>query len=61
MADEPNQSSLYIPRRQEFLDDILRHLEDPIHKRLLQAYRSDNPVNFMETELGRILKEILEK
>lgn len=49
-----------IPRRQEFLDELLSKTEDPVHKRLLRAYGSDDPIQAMEAELGRVLREILE-
>jgi len=44
---------------QKYLNELLAGLSDPVHKRLIQAYRGDNPVQSMESELGKILTEVL--
>ncbi len=44
---------------EEYLDELLVELSDPVHKRLIQAYRGDDPVQSMESELGKILMEVL--
>jgi hypothetical protein len=46
-------------RREEFLDELQREVSDPLHRRLIQAYRGDNPVQSMESELAKILFEVL--
>ena len=46
-------------RRAEYLDELLKKISDPVHKRLIQAYMGSNPVQSMESELGEILKEVL--
>jgi len=46
-------------RREEFLDELQRGVSDPFHRRLIQAYRGDNPVQSMESELTKILLEVL--
>ena len=46
---------------EKHLDELLAELSDPIHKRLIQAYQGDDPVQSMESELGRILMEILHR
>ena len=43
----------------KFLDELLEQLSNPIHKRIIQAYLSDNTVESMEYELGNILSEVL--
>ncbi len=45
--------------REKYLNELLAELSDPVHKRLIQAYRGDNPVQSMESELGKILTEAL--
>ena len=40
------------------LDDLT---EDPIHKRLINAYKENNPMESMEAELGRILAEVMNR
>jgi len=48
-------------RREEFLDELQRELSDPLHRRLIQAYRGDDPVQSMESELAKILLEVLRR
>jgi len=54
--DEPTSKDA---RRAEYLDELLKKISDPVHKRLIQAYMGNNPVQSMESELGEILKEVL--
>ena len=44
---------------EEYLDELLAELSDPVHKRLIQAYRGKDPVKSMESKLGEILMEVL--
>ena len=46
-------------RCEEFLDELQKEVSDPLHRRLIQAYRGDNPVQSMESELSKILIEVL--
>jgi hypothetical protein len=46
-------------RREEFLNELQREVSDPLHRRLIHAYRGDNPVQSMESELAKILLEVL--
>ena len=39
--------------------ELIEELNNPIHKRLVKAYKSSSPVNSMEDELGKILLEVL--
>lgn len=48
-------------KREEFLGEILKEISDPIHRRLIQAYEEDNPVDSMESELRKILMEVLQR
>lgn len=48
------------PRHEIFINELSERLENPIHKRVLKAYHSPDPVRAMETELGKILLEVLE-
>ena len=47
------------PPRKKYLDELLVKLSDPVHKRLIEAYQGDDPVQSMESELGKILIEVL--
>ena len=43
------------------LDNLLNKLPDPVHKRIIRAYRGDNPTKSMESELQQILMEVLSR
>jgi len=47
------------PSGEKYLDELLEELSDPVHKRLIEAYQGDDPVQSMESELGKILIEVL--
>ena len=47
------------PRKPEFLRELIAYIDDPNHKRVLSAYKLDDPVQSMEAELSRILMEIV--
>jgi Trp operon repressor len=54
-----DEASSVKSRREEFLDELQREVSDSLHSRLIQAYRGDNPVQSMESELANILFEVL--
>lgn len=45
-------------KKEELLKELISNLSNPTHKRLIEAYKSDNPLESMESELGKILLEI---
>lgn len=45
--------------KDEYLSELISSLSNPVHKRLLQAYRTDDPSASMEAELSKILYEVL--
>jgi len=45
----------------KYLDELLAELPNPVHKRLIQAYQGNDPVQSMESELGKILMEVLHR
>jgi hypothetical protein len=45
----------------EYLNELLSVLSDPLHKRLVKAYQEDDPVHSMESELAKIIMEILNR
>lgn len=53
---DPQDSS-----REKYIEEFLAALSDPIHKRLIQAYQGSDPVQSMESELGKILMEALQR
>lgn len=42
-----------------YIRELLAQLEEPIHKRLIQAYSSGKTVQAMEAELRNIITEVL--
>lgn len=54
-ASSPNS------RQKEFLDELQRELSDPFYGRLIHAYRGDDPVQSMESELAEMLLEVLRR
>ncbi len=44
-----------------YRDQFLEELSDAVHRRILAAYRGDAPVESMESELVRIVKEVLDR
>jgi hypothetical protein len=57
--NENIQTNPISSRSNEFLSELLEEITDPIHKRIINAYQGDDPVHSMETELGKILLEVL--
>ena len=46
-------------RLTELLEDLLKQLSDPVHKRLIRVYGGQEPVQSMESELASILRELI--
>ena len=58
MAEEKTPKD---PRIETYLGEVLEKIQDQKHKRILQAYKGDNPVHSMEMELGKIVMEIVNR
>jgi len=54
MSDEPTPKDSGVT---EILEDLLKQLSDPVHRRLIRAYAGQDPVRSMESELAAILRE----
>jgi hypothetical protein len=46
---------------EEYLDELSETLSDSVHKRLIKAYKGEDPVTAMESELKNILSEVLRR
>ncbi len=46
-------------RRRQFLAELAEQVSTPVHRRLIEAYGGGDPVQSMETELGKILLEVI--
>lgn len=57
MTDQPTNTSH--SQREDFLKQLQKEIIDPIHKRLIQAYTGNNPLQSMEDEFSKVLKEVL--
>ena len=49
------------PPENVFMEELVAQLSDPIHKRIIQAHTSTDPVQSMESEIGKVLLEILNR
>ncbi len=58
---EQKDKSFQLRKHEEFLGEMLQKILDPIHRRLIQAYKGHNPVDSMESELRKILMEVLQR
>lgn len=56
-----NKSVSQDSSREKYIEEFLAALSDPIHKRLIQAYQGNDPVQSMESELGKVLMEALHR
>lgn len=48
------------PKYLKLLEELQGTLENPLHKRLIQAYDGKDPLKSMESELQTILLEVLQ-
>jgi hypothetical protein len=46
---------------QKRLNELEEKVTNPVHKRLIQAYKGNDPRKSMEDELGKILIEVLRR
>jgi len=44
-----------------YLKELLSGIQDDVHKRLIEAYRGENPLESMESELRKIIMEVVER
>lgn len=44
----------------KYLEELLGGVQDEVHKRIIEAYRGENPVESMESELRKIIMEVME-
>jgi len=45
--------------RNKYLEDLLGIVPDGVHKRLIEAYKGEDPLKAMESELRKIITEVL--
>ncbi len=46
---------------EKMLDELIEGLENPFHRKVIQAYRVGDSLKDMEKELGKILLEIMSR
>ncbi len=56
MAEEEKPNN---PKVAQYLSEVLENISNQRHRRIIQAYKGENPVQLMETELSEIVMEIL--
>jgi len=55
--DEKEKSNKH--SRKKYLEELTESVSDPFHIRIINAYSGKNPVESMESELRKILIEVL--
>lgn len=67
VTDEQNSSGINSKKespasyREKYLSLLLEKIKDPLHERIIKAYAKEDSVASMESELGLILTEILNR
>jgi hypothetical protein len=46
---------------ERYLAELNEITENPIHKCLIASYKGDDPKQSMETELGKLLEEVIKR
>ena len=49
------------PPEDVLMEELVAQLSDPIHKRIIQAHTTADPVQSMESEIGKVLLEVLNR
>lgn len=49
------------PPEDTIVEELVAQLSDPIHQRIIQALRGVDPVHSMESEIGKIILEVLKR
>jgi len=52
------ETEIYAVKR-ELVDELLKELGNPVHRRILEAYSPSSAVNSLELELQNILIEVM--
>lgn len=56
-----NEKTTQVSPSKEYVSEIIENLTDPVHRRIIQAYKDANPVQSMESELVTVIREILNR
>lgn len=54
-----NKSHIKAKNLDDYINKLISQLSDPVHKELIKAYQGTNPLQSMESKLGKLLLEIL--
>jgi hypothetical protein len=54
-----NDRAATSPQRQRYLDDLIKQIDNPTHRRIVGAYAKTGTVDGAEVELAKILEEVL--
>jgi len=54
-----NDSEGQISQSEKYILELLEKISDPVHEKIIMAYKESDPVHSMELELGKILLEVL--
>lgn len=56
-----NEAADQNPPEDTIVEELVAQLSDPIHQRIIQAHRGVDPVQSMESEIGKVLLEVLNR
>lgn len=56
-----NEEILPNSSQDDYLEELVEKLSNPIHRRIIQAYQGSDPIQSMESELANILIEVLHR
>ncbi len=55
----PEETTIEKASESEYIDGVLQKLSNETHKKIIEAYKGEDPVSSMESELGEIVMAIV--
>jgi hypothetical protein len=57
----PNKTTIEKASESEYIDGVLRKLSNETHKKIIKAYKGEDPVSSMESKLREIVMGIVNR
>jgi hypothetical protein len=57
----PNKTTIEKASESEYIDGVLQKLSNETHKKIIKAYKGEDPVGSMESKLGEIVMAIVNR
>ena len=61
VSNMPDKTTIEKASESEYIDDVLQKLSNETHKKIIKAYRGEDPVSSMESKLGKIIMAIVNR